>query len=246
LLTGIPAAGKDEPVRTAVRSPWLRAAILVLLVVVGAVLALTTDLPSGATVRAWLDGAGAAGWAVLVLAVAVVLLAPVPRSAVSVLLGVVMGFGPGLAVALSGGLLGGIGAFGLSRVLGRPAAAWVGGHRLATVDRLVADRGFTAVLAGRLLPVVPFVVLSYGAGLTAMRLGPYVLATAIGLVPSTVVQVGAGASAEAIIAWSLPVAALLTGAVLALVALGVVTGRRRARSSAATEPAPAPVPPTPA
>ncbi|HEY0509364.1 MAG TPA: hypothetical protein VGD12_15010, partial [Blastococcus sp.] len=81
------------------------------------------------------------------------------------------------------------------------------------------------------------------AGLTAMRLGPYVLATAIGLVPSTVVQVGAGASAEAIIAWSLPVAALLSGAVLALVALGVLAGRRRARSSAAE---PAPVPPTPA
>ena len=214
--------------RTAVQSAWLRAAILVLLVVVGAVLALTTDAPSVATVRAWLDGAGAAGWAALVLGVAVVLLAPVPRSAVSVLLGVVAGFGPGLAVALSGGLLGGIAAFGLSRVLGRPAAAWVGGHRLATVDRLVTDRGLAAVLVGRLLPVVPFVVLSYGAGLTAIRLGPYAFATAVGLVPSTVVQVGAGASAETIIAWSSPVAALLTGAVLAVVLVGVLVHRRRA------------------
>ncbi|MCW2579012.1 MAG: Conserved rane protein of unknown function [Blastococcus sp.] len=229
--------------RTAVQSAWLRAAILALLVAVGAVLALTTELPSVATVRAWLDGAGAAGWAALVLGVAVVLLAPVPRSAVSVLLGVVVGFGPGLAVALSGGLLGGLAAFGLSRVLGRPAAAWVGGHRLAAVDRLMTDRGFTAVLVGRLLPVVPFVVLSYGAGLTAIRLGHYALATAVGLLPSTVVQVGAGASAETIVAWSSPVVVLLTVAVLALVGLGVLLRRLRARASAADQPAP--VPPIP-
>ncbi|MCW2683032.1 MAG: Conserved rane protein of unknown function [Blastococcus sp.] len=226
--------------RTAVRGAWLRAAILVLLVVVGAVLALTTDLPSVATVRAWLDGAGAVGWAALVLGVAVVLLAPVPRSVVSVLVGVVVGFGPGFAVALTGGVLGGIGAFALSRVLGRPAAAWVGGQRLAAVDRLVTDRGFAAVLAGRLMPILPNVVLSYGAGLTAIRLGPYALATAIGLVPSTVVQVGAGASAETIISWSSPVVVLLSAAALALVGLGVLLRRRRARALAADEPAPVP------
>jgi uncharacterized membrane protein YdjX (TVP38/TMEM64 family) len=225
-------------VRTAVQSVWLRAAVLGLLVTAGAVLALTTDLPDVGGVRAWLDGAGAVGWAGLVLGVAVVLLAPVPRSAVSVLLGVVAGFGAGLAVALAGGLLGGIAAYGLSRVLGRPAAAWVGGHRLATVDRLVTERGFAAVLVGRLLPVVPFVVLSYGAGLTAIRWGPYALATAIGLVPSTVVQVGAGASAETIIAWSSPVAVLLTGAVLALVALAVLIHRRRGRAADDLAPLP--------
>ena len=228
--------------RTAVQSAWLRAAVLALLVVVGGVLALTTDLPSVATVRTWLDGAGAAGWALLVLGVAVVLLAPVPRSAVSVLLGLVAGFGPGLAVALAGGLLGGIGAFVLSRLLGRPAAAWVGGHRLATVDRLVTDRGFTAVLVGRLVPVVPFVVLSYGAGLTAIRLAPYALATAIGLVPSTVVQVGAGASAETIIGWYSPLTLLLSLAVLGLVAGGLLVRRRRTRASTADDPEP--VPPT--
>ena len=222
--------------RTAGQSAWLRAAVFGLLVAAGAVLALTTDLPSVATVRTWLDGAGAAGWALLVLGVAVVLLAPVPRSAVSVLLGLVAGFGPGLAVALTGGLLGGIAAFGLSRVLGRPAAAWIGGHRLAAVDRLATDRGFTAVLVARLIPVVPFVVLSYGAGLTAIRLAPYALATAIGLVPSTVVQVGAGASAETVIAWSSPVGLLLTGAVLAMAAGAVLIHRRRARPAADAPP----------
>jgi uncharacterized membrane protein YdjX (TVP38/TMEM64 family) len=134
----------------------------------------------------------------MVLGLALVLLAPVPRSAVSVLAGVVLGFGSGVALALSGGLLAGLAAFGLSRTLGRTAAVRLAGARLARVDRVLTGRGFLTVLAGRLLPFVPFVVLSYGAGLTSIRWTPYALATAVGLVPSTIIGVGIGASAGAL------------------------------------------------
>jgi uncharacterized membrane protein YdjX (TVP38/TMEM64 family) len=185
-----------------VDSTWVRAAVLGLVVALGLVLALTVDLPSVGAVRTWVDGAGGAAWAAMVLGLALLLLAPVPRSALSVLLGVVAGFGPGLAVALAGGLLGGLAAFGLSRALGRPAVTRLAGPRLGRVDRLMVDRGFWALLVGRLIPVVPFVVLSYGAGLTAVRLTPYALSTAIGLVPSTVVQVGIGASAGVLATWA--------------------------------------------
>jgi uncharacterized membrane protein YdjX (TVP38/TMEM64 family) len=179
-------------------STWLRAGGLAVLLGAATALALILDLPSVDVVRSWVDGAGAAAWAGMVLGLALVLLAPVPRSAVSVLVGVVLGFGPGVALALGGGLLAGLAAFGLSRTLGRTAAVRLTGKRLARVDRLMTDRGFVAVLAGRLLPVMPFVVLSYGAGLTSIRWGPYALATAIGLVPSTIVQIGVGASAGAL------------------------------------------------
>jgi uncharacterized membrane protein YdjX (TVP38/TMEM64 family) len=184
--------------RTPADSTWLRAGVLAVLLATATALALILDLPSVDVVRSWVDGAGAAAWAGMVLGLALVLLAPVPRSAVSVLVGVVLGFGPGVALALGGGLLAGLAAFGLSRTLGRTAAVRLTGKRLARVDRLMTDRGFVAVLAGRLLPVMPFVVLSYGAGLTSIRWGPYALATAIGLVPSTIVQVGVGASAGAL------------------------------------------------
>ena len=182
----------------------MRAAALALLVTVGLVVALTVDLPSVDALRAWVAGAGGVAWAAMVVGLALALLVPVPRSALSVLIGVVAGFGPGLAVALTGGLLGGLAAFGLSRALGRPAVTRLAGPRLDRVDRLMVDRGFWALLAGRLTPVVPFVVLSYGAGLTAVRLTPYALSTAIGLIPSTVVQVGIGASAGPLAAWATP------------------------------------------
>ena len=224
--------------RTAVDGTWLRAAVLGLLVAVGVVLALTVDLPTVGAVRAWVDGAGAPAWAAMVLGLALALLAPVPRSALSVLLGVVAGFGPGLAVALAGGLLGGLAAFGLGRALGRPAVTRLAGRRLARVDGLMTDRGFWALLVGRLTPVVPFVVLSYGAGLTAVRLTPYALATAIGLVPSTVLQVGVGASAGALATWATTFTVIPVVATVLVLAGPAALAWRRRRPSAG-DPVPA-------
>ena len=214
--------------RTAVDSTWVRAAVLGLLLLAGLLLAFTVELPSAGTVRSWVDGAGPWTWAGIVLGVAVLLLAPVPRSAVSVLLGVVAGFQAGVAVALAAGLLGGLAAFGLSRSLGRPAVARLAGRRMASVDRLMADRGFWALLLGRLIPVVPFVAVNYGAGLTAVRLGPYALSTALGLVPSTVVQVGVGASAGVLAdRATTSVVVVVLVVLLALAGLGALGWRRR-------------------
>jgi uncharacterized membrane protein YdjX (TVP38/TMEM64 family) len=210
---------------------WLRAATLVVLLLVGGVLALTIELPAVEEARTWVDGAGAAGWTAMVLGVALVLLAPVPRSAVSALVGLVAGFWPGLAVAFAGGLLAALAAFGLSRALGRSAVTRVAGRRLDRIDALVDRRGFVAVLVGRLLPMVPSVVLSYGAGLTALRWGPYAAGTAVGLLPSTAVQVGVGASAGAIVAGATPltvVPVLVAAVLLAAIAAGAWHRRRGA------------------
>ncbi|WP_236825725.1 MULTISPECIES: TVP38/TMEM64 family protein [unclassified Blastococcus] len=182
--------------RTADRT-GLRAAALGALLLGGGAAALTSDLPSAEQLRAVVAGAGAAAWPVLVVAVALVLLAPVPRSVVSALLGGVLGFTAGLAVSFAGGLLAALLAFGLARWLGRPAVARLAGPRL---DRLADGRTFVVVLGSRLVPVVPFVAVNYGAGLAGLRPAPFAAATAVGLVPSTVVQVGVGASAGALLA----------------------------------------------
>ena len=205
---------------------WLRTALLGVLLIAATVLALTLDLPDVAELRATVDGAGPAGWAAMVLGLALLLLAPVPRSAVSVLVGVVAGFWAGSAVAFGGGLLAALGAFGLSRILGRPAASRLAGPRLRRVDDLMTRRGFVAVLAGRLLPMVPFAVLSYGAGLSGIRWAPYAAGTALGLVPSTLIQVGIGAGAVA--AGGVPFAVLLLGVIAAAGCVAVWHRGRRA------------------
>ena len=173
----------------------LRLTALALAMAAGVVLAVTVGVPDIGAVRATVEDAGGAGWAVLVVGLAVLLLGPVPRSATSVVLGAVLGFGDGLLVAFAGGLLGGLAAFALSRTLGRSTVLRLAGPRLRRVDDVMTDRGFSSVLLGRVLPVLPFVAVSYGAGLLGVRFLPYLAATAIGLVPSTLVQVGLGASA---------------------------------------------------
>ena len=225
--------------RTAGDGVWARAAVLLLLLAGATVLALLVDLPRVGEVRSWVDGAGPVGWIGMVLGLALVLLAPLPRSAVSVLVGVVVGFGPGVVLALAGAFLSALTAFGLSRALGRTAVTRLAGPRLARVDRLMADRGFAAVLAGRLFPLMPFVVLSYGAGLSATRLAPFALATGIGLVPSTIVQVGIGASAGMLVERATAITA--GGVVLAVLVLAawVLLVRRNGR-----RPVPDPVPAT--
>lgn len=218
----------DGAVTTTGRGIWLRAAVLGGVLLAGLGAALSFDLPSVAAVRSWIDGTGGAGLVAMSLGYALVLLAPVPRSALSVLVGVVVGFWAGVGIAFTGGLLAALVAFGLARALGRSAVLRLAGPRLTRIDGVVSDRSFLAVLTGRLVPVVPFVVTSYGAGLTGVRFVPYVLATALGLVPSTSLQVGVGASAGLLLdrmtaSVVVPVAA---GSLVAVV-VGAILWRRR-------------------
>ena len=121
-------------------------------------------MPDVDVVRAWVDGAGAAGWTALVLGLAVVLLLPVlalggvgaRRAGDGILAGARRGVrrGPARRSPRSAS----VGFWAAPRPPASPVA------RFGRVDELMARRGFVAVLTGRLLPMMPFVVLSYGAG----------------------------------------------------------------------------------
>ena len=134
-------------------------------------------------------------------------------------------------------MLAGLVAFGLSRALGRSAAARLAGTRLSRVDDLMVERGFVSILLGRLLPLMPFVVVSYGAGLTAVRLTPYLLATALGIVPGTVVQVGIGASAGGVLSAATTLTVLPAVGVALAGAGGYAWRRRRTVERPAPQPA---------
>ena len=219
------AAAQRLPRRTLVR-----ALLLVALVVAGGLAALVVDLPGVPTVQRWLAALGPAGWAVLVVALALVTLVPVPRTALSVLAGVLAGFWGGLTLALGSGVLGALAGFGVARWLGRDAVTRLAGPRLARADALLTRRGTVAVLTGRLIPVTPFTLVSYAGGLSGIPLGSYLLGSAIGLVPGTVLHVTIGATVGAAGRTDSRVLLLsLTPLAVALAALAVVHARRRRR-----------------
>ncbi|WP_244276846.1 TVP38/TMEM64 family protein [Geodermatophilus obscurus] len=188
-----PGSPRPEPGSPPTRRPWRRLAVLGLLLVVATVVALTVERPGVPALQGWLDHAGPLGWTAVVLAVSGALMAPVPRTALSVLLGAAAGFPAGLAVAVLAGWFGGMGGFALGRHLGRDAVARLTGPRLARADRLFQNRGFLAVALARVSPV-PFWIVSYAAGLSSIRWLPATLGTVIGVVPGAVLHVGIGAS----------------------------------------------------
>ena len=213
----------------AVRGTWLRAGALVAVLAGAGVLVLVLDLPDVDAVRGWVERTGALGPVLLTFGVALALVGPVPRTALSLLLGVVLGFWGGFAVAVAGGTLGGLAAFGLARWLGRDAVTRLAGRRLAAVDRRLDGHGFGTVLVVRISPV-PFMPVSYAAGLTGIRLLPYTAATALGVVPGSALQVAVGASAGGLPDWLTSPAGLVgEGLVALLLVAGVVLWWRRTR-----------------
>ncbi|WP_138731978.1 TVP38/TMEM64 family protein [Modestobacter excelsi] len=192
-----PESTQRRGLRGLPRAALVRTALLVVLLVAGGVVALLVDVPGVATLRGWLDQLGTLGWAALVLGLALATLAPVPRTALSVLCGVLAGFWGGLALALASGVLGALVGFALARSLGRETVTRLTGPRLARADELLASRGAVAVLMGRLIPITPFTLVSYAGGLSGIPLRSYLLGSAVGLVPGTVLHVTIGATVGA-------------------------------------------------
>lgn len=149
-----------------------------------------TDLVA---IREWAASLGAGGAIVFVLAYASLTLTPVPKNLLTIAAGLVWGFWLALALVYVGALLGAAASFVIGRALGREAVERLTGARVARLDAALADRGLLAVLGARLVPIIPFTLINYGAGLTAVRRRDYALGTAIGIIPGSAAYVALGA-----------------------------------------------------
>lgn len=98
-----------------------------------------------------------------------------------------MVFGPfaGTFYAWIGVFVGATWGYWLARFLGRDFVERFLGARFNALDERFRDDGFRALLMIRLLPIMPFGVVSLAAGLTRIRTRDYLLATAIGILPVT-------------------------------------------------------------
>lgn len=101
--------------------------------------------------------------------------------------GAVFGFGWGALLNILGANLGATAAFWLARRLGRDGLRAFFGDRLTGLDRLTEQAGFAWLLRLRLIPVVPFNLLNFTSGLTALPWRTYAAATALGILPGTLI-----------------------------------------------------------
>lgn len=128
-------------------------------------------------------------WAPLVSAALMILqavIAPLPSSPVTYLNGLLFGLWWGGLLSWASALVAAAICFGLSRRFGRPPAERLMSARAVEWgDRFFERFGVYAVLVGRLLPFVSFDLVSYGAGLTRMSFSAFIAATAVGMIPGT-------------------------------------------------------------
>lgn len=177
----------------------------------------------------WRNGAGWATPLLFVLVFGLLSLVFVPRPALAAAAGILFTVPIALLVAAAGTVLAAAGAFGIARVLGqRPLAPLLRRGRLHRLDSLLERRGFAATVLCRLVPVVPFAVVNYTAGMTRVRVIPFLAGTAVGTVPANVSYVmfgGAVVSEDASGPW------LALGTAAAVLVAGLAhLGRARLRS----------------
>lgn len=183
---------------------------------------------SGLDPRAAMVSAGSHGPAWFVIVGALACAAAVPRQVVALAGGYAFGFWTGVALTLLAEVVGCAIDFYWARLLARRAALSYlrrrQGGRLDRLDRFLTGQAFTATLTLRLLPVGSNVLLNLAAGVSGIAAGPFLVASAIGYVPQTVVFALAGAGAGLSNGLQVGLAAAL---LLVSVGLGVLLMRRR-------------------
>ncbi len=95
--------------------------------------------------------------------------------------GVVWGSGYNILASNLGATL----AFLMARYFGRDFVAKLMKGRIESFDEKVAKNGFRFIFTLRLIPLVPFVGLNFGSGLSRIKYRDYLLGSVLGMLPGT-------------------------------------------------------------
>lgn len=129
------------------------------------------------------------------------IIAPIPSEALLMFAGAVMNIWDVLVFGGLGLIIGSVIAFYIARRGGRPIVEKMIGNKWTdNIDSWVSRNGTKAILFTRLIPVIPFDLISYVSGVTSMRFRDYFAATVIGAIPRCLVLAYAGSLAGGILA----------------------------------------------
>jgi uncharacterized membrane protein YdjX (TVP38/TMEM64 family) len=161
-------------------------------VVILVAVAVFVPMPTPVELRDWSTSVGP--WFPLAFLAAhlVVTVFPFPRTAFTLAAGLLFGTALGVALAVLASTLSALIALWLVRAVGWQLDRLVSHSAIETVDARLRRRGWRVVVLLRLIPVVPFSVVNYAAGASAVRALPYTLATFVGLMPGTMAVVVLG------------------------------------------------------
>ncbi|NJL35610.1 MAG: TVP38/TMEM64 family protein [Leptolyngbyaceae cyanobacterium RM2_2_4] len=159
--------------------------------------ALTAYLISGinpAQIQVWLEQAGVwAPVAYIALYVTATLLI-LPSTALNLAGGAIFGVWLGTLWTSFAALIAAIAAFAFTRTVGRKLVASRLAGRWQAMDAEMVQGGLFYMFAIRLLPIIPYGLVNFAAGLTSVSFKDYTLGTALGTVPGVLPFVMLGSS----------------------------------------------------
>jgi len=115
-----------------------------------------------------------------------------PDSVLAISGGMCFGLFWGFVYTMIGAVCGGTLAFYLSRGIGRKLVKTFSKKEADKLSTIINERGFIIVLMLRLIPLFPFDVISYGAGVSNIKYRDYLLATIVGIIPGVLVFTNIG------------------------------------------------------
>jgi uncharacterized membrane protein YdjX (TVP38/TMEM64 family) len=185
-----PVVSTFRAVRTAVAAtaaqvPRRRLVAITAGIVILVAFGLLAPLPSALQLRDWATSVGP--WFPVAFFVAHVLVTvlPFPRTAFTLAAGLLFGPLLGVSLAVVASTVSAVVAMLLVRAAGWRLDRLVTHPRVDSLNARLEERGWPTVLSMRMIPAVPFSVINYAAGSSAVRVVPYTLATFVGLLPGT-------------------------------------------------------------
>ncbi|SUA45419.1 TVP38/TMEM64 family inner membrane protein ydjZ [Nocardia africana] len=220
-----------------------RVVMLAILAAALVAVAVLAPHPAPQQIREWADSVGPMFPLLFFLVHALVTVAPFPRTVFTLSAGLLFGPILGIALAVAATTVSAVLALLLVRALDREqVAARLNHPAVQAVDRRLARRGWLAVGSLRLIAPVPFSVINYCAGLSSVRMMPYLLATFVGIIPGTIGVVVLG---DALTGRTNPGLLVLSGVCITIGVIGLIVDARWGAdqfaalpTDAAEEPAP--------
>lgn len=120
-----------------------------------------------------------------------------PAEIVDAAAGFAYGFLPALLLVMAGWMLSGMVCWAIGRSVARPLLdRWLGAERFERAEATIERGGATLLLAMRLIPILPFSIVSYAAGAARVPVWRFAWTTAVGYLPITAITVYLGSRIE--------------------------------------------------
>ncbi|HEY2053469.1 MAG TPA: VTT domain-containing protein [Solirubrobacterales bacterium] len=208
-LPAAPAAPPEPPIQGDSGVPWLEIGLTVVGVLLLAALVLAIPALRHAAVaavhgetsevRSQINSLGAGGPLIIIGLAVIHSVVPYPAEIVNAAAGFAYGFFGGLGIVAIGWMISAVVCYWFGTGVARPLLdRWFGAARFERFERMVGRGGVTLLIALRLLPIVPFSLMSAAAGAARVPFGRYCWTTAVGFLPITALAVYFGTRLEGI------------------------------------------------